>query len=160
MRRLLVLLLLSVSGAAFSEPPAGTADPRQPIHLAPARRDNWRCLMRGHLSSLIDSMRLLSAGSYEAAAATTEDHYGLRPGTAEFCHESMFTPEASIAAAKLLPNAPDPIPAMFVSMHEAARAFALEARKAKTTGDAALAWKALATMAEYCNACHAGYRLD
>jgi hypothetical protein len=147
--------------AAAAEPSSITQpDPRAVIRLAPARRENWQCLMRGHLQSLIESMRHLASGEYEAAAAATEDHYGLRPGTAEYCREPLFTKEASVSAATLPPAPPEAVSAMFVNMHDAARQFAAEARKARNTGDPTPAWKSLAAVAEYCSACHAAYRLE
>src|ERR1700728_3901662 len=60
-------------------------DPRLPIVLAQARRENWKCLMRGHLQSLTESMRHLSNGEFEAAAAVAEFNFGLAPGTIEYC---------------------------------------------------------------------------
>src|SRR5260370_19322225 len=36
-------------------------DPRLPIALAEARRENWKCLMRCHLQSLTESIRPLSS---------------------------------------------------------------------------------------------------
>ena len=116
--------------------------------------------MRGHLSALTEAMRRLSDGDYEGAALLTETHYALIPDTAEYCEERMFTKEESIAAARLPPAAPDPLPQMFNAMHDAARAFAAEARRAKLSGDSTVAWKALAAMSTYCDACHAGYRLE
>jgi hypothetical protein len=161
MRCCLVLLIVCTGLAAAAEPSVTTqSDPRAVIKLAPARHDNWQCLMRGHLQSLIDSMRYLASGEYEAAAAATEDHYGLRPGTVEYCREALFTKQASVSAATLPPAPPQAVSAMFVSMHDAARKFAAEARKARNSGDPMPAWKALAAVAEYCSACHATYRLE
>src|ERR1700676_741751 len=76
---LTVACLLVYCGAIAQAPAApGTTvsrDPRLPIALAAARRENWNCLMRGHFRSITESMRLLSEGEFEAAAAVVENHF-------------------------------------------------------------------------------------
>jgi hypothetical protein len=131
-----------------------------PIALAGARRDNWRCLMRGHLKALVEAMQHMSVGKYALAAAVTEDNYGLAPGKEEYCREPLFTKDASSAAATLPPQPPEPVRAMFSGMQEAARAFVRAARNVPRTGDPTPAWKSLAALAGYCSACHAAYRLE
>ena len=148
--------------AQLSAVPAEKAarDPRLPITLAAARRDNWRCLMRGHLRSLTESMRHLSNGEFEAAAQATESNFGLAPGTVEYCREPLFTQEGSVRAAALPPSPPPEVRAMFDEMHAAARAFVVDARGASRTGDPAAAWKSLAALGGTCSACHVIFRVD
>jgi hypothetical protein len=135
-------------------------DPRLPIVLAEARRQNWRCLMRGHLQSLTESMRHLSNGEFEAAAASTESNFGLAPGTVEYCREPLFTKADSERAATLPPSPPPEVRAMFDEMHSAARAFVVSARGASRTKDPTAAWKSLAALGGTCSACHIVYRVD
>jgi predicted CxxxxCH...CXXCH cytochrome family protein len=91
--------------------------------------------------------------------AGTEDHYGFRPGTVEYCREPIFSKESSLAAAQLPPDPSGPVREMFKAMKNSGQRFVEEARRAAKTGDPAPAWKTLTAMAEYCNACHAAYRL-
>jgi hypothetical protein len=135
-------------------------DPRVPITLAEARRENWRCLMRGHLQSLTESMQHLSNGEFEAAAAAAESNFGLAPGTVEYCREPLFTREDSQRAATLPPSPPPEVRAMFDEMHAAARAFVVDARAASRTKDPTAAWKSLAALGGTCSACHVVYRID
>ena len=135
-------------------------DPRLPIALAEARRENWKCLMRGHLQSLTESMRHLSNGEFEAAAAAAESNFGLAPGTVEYCREPLFTKEDSERAATLLPSPPPEVRAMFDEMHSAARAFVIDARAASRSKDPTAAWKSLAALGGTCSACHVVYRID
>jgi cytochrome c556 len=135
-------------------------DARLPIALAEARRDNWRCLMRGHLQSLTESMRHLSNGEFEAAAVAAESNFGLAPGTIEFCREPLFTKDDSVRAATLPPSPPPEVRAMFDEMHAAARAFVVDARVASRTKDPTAAWKSLAALGGTCSACHVVYRID
>ena len=161
---LTVACLLVYCGAIAQAPAApGTTvsrDPRLPIALAAARRENWNCLMRGHFRSITESMRLLSEGEFEAAAAVVENHFGLAPGTVEYCREPLFTKEDSVAAAKLPPSPSPQVRAMFDEMHAAARVFIMDARAASRTKDPTLAWRSLAALGNTCSACHAVYRLD
>jgi hypothetical protein len=129
-------------------------DPRLPIVLAEARRENWKCLMRGHLRSLTESMRHLSQGEFEAAAAAAESNFGLAPDTVEYCREPLFTKEDSVRAATLAPSPPPQVRAMFDEMHNAARAFIIDARVATRTKDPTAAWKSLAALGGTCSACH------
>jgi mono/diheme cytochrome c family protein len=131
-----------------------------PIALAEARRNNWKCLMRGHLQSLTESMRHLSSGEFEAAAAAAESNFGLAPGTVEYCREPPFTKEDSERAAMLPPSPPPEVRAMFDEMHAAARVFVVDARAASRSKDPAAAWKSLAALGGTCSACHAVYRID
>jgi cytochrome c556 len=133
-------------------------DPRLPIALAEARRENWKCLMRGHLQSLTESMRHLSKGEFEAAAA--EANFGLAPGTVEYCREPLFTKEDSVRAATLPPSPAPQVRAMFDAMHTAARAFVIDARAASRSKDPTAAWKSLAALGDTCSACHVVYRID
>src|SRR5258707_7863950 len=71
---LVPLCTLAQSPAVSSQPTL--RDPRLSIALAEARRKNWKCLMRGHLRSLTESMRHLSEGEFEAAAVDTESNFG------------------------------------------------------------------------------------
>jgi hypothetical protein len=135
-------------------------DPRLPIALAEARRENWKCLMRGHLQSLTESMRHLSKGEFEAAAAAAESNFGLAPGTGEYCREPLFTKEDSVRAATLPPSPPPQVRAMFDEMHTAARAFVIDARAASRTNDPTAAWKSLAALGGTCSACNVVYRID
>jgi hypothetical protein len=135
-------------------------DPRLYIALAEARRENWKCLMRGHLRSLTESMQHLSSGEFEAAAAAAESNYGLSPGAVEYCREPLFTKEDSVRAATLLPSPPSEVRAMFDEMHAAARIFVTDARVASRTNDPAAAWKSLAALGGTCSACHLLYRID
>jgi hypothetical protein len=135
-------------------------DPRLPIALAEARRENWKCLMRGHLQSLTESMRHLSNGEFEAAAAAAESNFGLAPGTVEYCREPLFTKETSERAAMLPPSPPPEVRAMFDEMHNAARAFVTDARAASRSQDPTAAWKSLAALGGTCSACHVVYRID
>jgi cytochrome c556 len=135
-------------------------DPRLPIALAEARRENWKCLMRGHLQSLTESMRHLSKGEFEAAAAAAESHFGLAPGTVEYCREPLFTKEDSVRAATLPPSPPPQVRAMLDEMHTAARAFVIDARAASRSNDPTAAWKSLAALGDTCSACHVVYRID
>jgi hypothetical protein len=135
-------------------------DRRLPIALAEARREDWRCLMRGHLQSLTDSMRHLSNGEFEAAAASAESNFGLAPGTVEYCREPLFTKEDSERAATLLPSPPPEVRAMFDEMHAAARVFVGDARGASRTEDPTAAWKSLAALGGTCSACHVVYKID
>jgi hypothetical protein len=102
--------------------------------------------MRGHLKALTEAMQHMSAGEYELAAVVTEDNYGLTPGKAEYCRESIFTKDASIAAASLPPQPPDAVRAMFAGMQQAAGAFVKAARETHRTGDPAPAWKSLSVL--------------
>ncbi len=142
--------------------PASTAarDPRFAIALAEARRENWKCLMRGHLQSLTESMRHLSNGEFEAAAVAAEANFGLAPGTVEYCREPLFTKEASERAATLPPAPPTEVRAMFDAMHSAARTFVTDARAASLSKDPTAAWKSLAALGAICSACHVVYRID
>jgi predicted CxxxxCH...CXXCH cytochrome family protein len=135
-------------------------DRRVPIALAEARRENWKCLMRGHLRSLTDSMRHLSSGEFEAAATATESNFGLAPGTAEYCREPLFTRQDSERAAALPPAPPPEVRAMFDEMHSAARAFVVDARKASRSKDPTAAWRSLAALGDTCSACHVLYRVE
>jgi|HubBroStandDraft_5_1064220.scaffolds.fasta_scaffold00318_16 hypothetical protein len=135
-------------------------DPRLPIALAEARRQNWKCLMRGHLRSLTESMQHLSNGEFEAAAAAAETNFGLAPGTVEYCRELLFTKEDSERAAMLPPPPPPEVRAMFDEMHSAARAFVIAARAASRSKDPAAAWRSLAALGGTCSACHVVYRID
>jgi hypothetical protein len=141
-------------------PPTVARDPRLLIALAEARRENWKCLMRGHLQSLAESMRHLSNGEYEAAAAAAESNFGLAPGTVEYCREPLFTKEDSARAAMLPPPPPPEVRAMFDEMHNAARVFVLDARAASRSKDSTAAWKSLAALGGTCSACHVVYRVD
>ena len=145
-------------------PPAPAAnvrhDRRFPIVLAEARRDNWRCLMRGHLQSLTESMRHLSNGEFEAAAAATESNFGLAPGTGEYCREPLFTKSESERAATLPPSPPPEVRAMFDAMHAAARVFVVDARAASRSKNPTSAWRSLAALGGTCSACHVVYRID
>jgi hypothetical protein len=142
--------------------PASTVarDSRLPIVLAEARRENWKCLMRGHLQSLAESMRHLSNGEFEAAAAAAESNFGLAPGTVEYCREPLFTKEDSERAATLPPWPPPEVRAMFDQMHTAARAFVVDARAASRSKDPTAAWKSLAALGGTCSGCHVVYRID
>ena len=135
-------------------------DPRLHIALAEARRENWKCLMRGHLHSLTESMRHLSNGEFEAAAAAAESNFGLAPGTSEYCREPLFTKSDSERAATLPPSPPPEVRAMFDEMHTAARAFVIDARAASRSKDPTAAWKSLAALGGTCSACHVVYRID
>ena len=148
--------------AQVSSAPATRAalDRRLPIALAEARRENWRCLMRGHLQSLTDSMRHLSNGEFEAAAVSAESNFGLAPGTVEYCREPLFTKEDSERAATLPPSPPPEVRAMFDEMHAAARVFVGDARGASRTKDPTAAWKSLAALGGTCSACHVVYRIE
>ena len=160
MRRLVIIPIVLLAAGAIAQSAKLAADTRLPITLAKARHDNWRCLMRGHLTSLVETMQRMSAGEFENAASEVEEHYGLRPSVVEFCHEPIFSKEASVAAAKLPPNPPEPVRAMFVAMKVASQHFVDEARHAGSTGDPKAAWAALSTLAGYCTACHRAYRLQ
>jgi len=135
-------------------------DRRLPIALAEARRENWKCLMRGHLRTLTDSMRYLSNGEFEAAAAAAESNFGLAPGTVEYCREPLFTKEDSVRAATLPPSPPPQVRAMFDEMHDAARAFVIDARAAVRDRDPSAAWRSLSALGNTCTACHVLYRID
>jgi cytochrome c556 len=161
----LVVVCLLVPCWVLAQVPAApaanvTRDPRLRIVLAEARRDNWRCLMRGHLQSLTESMRHLSNGEFEAAAVATESNFGLAPGTSEYCREPLFTKSDSERAATLPPSPPPEARAMFDEMHTAARAFVNDARAASRSRDTAAAWRSLAALGGTCSACHAVYRID
>jgi len=167
MKRTRAILYLSLCGSwgtmgqeRAPTAPTLTADTRTPIALADLRRANWQCLMRGHLRTLVDAMQHLSAGDYVRAAEVTEDNYGLTRGQSEYCREPLFTKEASMAAATLPPQPPEPVRALFGEMQVAATAFARAAREAQRTGDSGPAWKSLAVLGGYCSACHAAYRLQ
>jgi hypothetical protein len=147
-------VLAEVAGATVPR------DPRLLIALVEARRENWKCLMRGHLQSLTESMRHLSKGEFEAAAAAAESHFGLAVGTVEYCREPLFTKEDSVRAATLPPSPPPPVRAMFDEMHTAARAFVIDARAASRSNDPTAAWKSLAALGDTCSACHFVYRID
>ncbi len=140
--------------------PTVLRDPRLSKALAEPRRDNWKCLMRGHLRSLTESMRHLSEGEFEAAAAAAESNFALVPGTVEYCREPLFTKEDSVRAATIPPSPPPPVRAMFDEMHAAARDFVFEARAASRTKDPGAAWKSLAALGNTCSACHFVYRVD
>ena len=146
----------------FAEVPVATVarDPRSLITLAEARRENWKCLMRGHLRSLTESMRHLSSGDFEAAAAAVESNFGLAPGTVEYCREPLFTKEESVRAATLLPSPPQEARAMFDAMHAAARTFVIDARNGSRSKDPSAAWRSLASLGDTCSACHLVYRID
>jgi hypothetical protein len=153
---------LTMPCSLFAQAPAATVahDSRLPIALAEARRENWKCLMRGHLRALTESMRHLSNGEYEAAAAATESNFGLAPGTVEYCREPLFTRRDSERAATLPPSPPPEVHAMFDEMHAAARTFVIDARAAFRTNNPADAWKSLAALGGTCSACHVAYRVD
>jgi hypothetical protein len=104
--------------AGTQSAPVAAPDPRIPIVLAQARRENWRCLMRGHLKALIEAMQHMSAGEYALAAMVTEDNYGLAPGKPEYCREPLFTKDASITAAGLPPPPPEAVRGMFSGMQQ------------------------------------------
>jgi hypothetical protein len=140
--------------------PAAARDSRLPIALAEARRENWKCLMRGHLQSLTESMRHLSNGEFEAAATAAERNFGLAPGSVEYCREPQFTKQGSERAATLPPSPPPEVRAMFDEMHTAARAFVVDARAASRSKDPTAAWKSLAALGGTCSACHVVYRID
>jgi hypothetical protein len=146
--------------AGAQSAPVVAPDPRIPIALAEARRENWRCLMRGHLKALIEAMQHMSAGEYSLAARVTEDNYGLAPGKPEYCREPLFTKDASIIAAGLPPPPPEAVRGMFSGMQQAAAVFVDEARDAQRSGNPASAWKSLAALGAHCSACHAAYRLE
>jgi hypothetical protein len=156
--------LLVPCWALAQVPPLPTAtvarDLRLPIALSEERRDNWKCLMRGHLRSLTESMRHLSNGEFEAAAAGAESNFGLAPGTIEYCREPPFTKENSERAASQPPSPPSEVRAMFDEMHTAARAFVVDARAASRTKDPTAAWKSLAALGGTCSGCHVVYRID
>jgi cytochrome c556 len=116
--------------------------------------------MRGHLQSLTESMRHLSNGEFDAAAAAAESNFGLAPGTTEYCREPIFTKDDSERAATLPPSPPPAVRAMFDEMHTAARAFVIDARAASRTKDPTAAWKSLAALGGTCSACHVVYRID
>lgn len=142
--------------------PASTVarDSRLFIALAEVRRENWKCLMRGHLQSITESMRHLSNGEFEAAAAAAESNFGLAAGTVEYCREPSFTKESSERAAMLPPSRPPEVRAMFDEMHTVARAFVVDARAASRSKDLTAAWKSLAALDGTCSACHVVYRID
>jgi cytochrome c556 len=146
----------------LAEVPGATVprDPRLPIALVEARRENWKCLMRGHLQSLTESMRHLSKGEFVAAAAAVESNFGLAPGTVEYCREPLFTKDDSVRAATLPPSPPPQVRAMFDGMHTAARTFVIDARAASRSKDPSAAWKSLAALGDTCSACHLVYRID
>jgi cytochrome c556 len=158
----LVVGYLLMPIALLAEAPAASTarDSRLPIALAPPRRENWKCLMRGHLHALTESMRHLSNGEFELAAATTESNFGLATGTVEYCRERLFSKEESEQAAKLPPSPPPEVVAMFDEMHAAARVFVTNARAASRTNDPAAAWKSLAALGDTCIGCHLVYRID
>lgn len=158
-----VAVFTVTSGAvAQSAPPTDrhALDPRHELKLAPARVDNWRCQMRGHLRTLTDAMRELAAGNYEAAATAVDDNFGLSPGGQEYCREPMFTREESVTDSRLPPSPPPEVRAMFELMHAAAREFSANARQIGSGGDVTKAWNSLASLGGTCTACHAVYRLD
>jgi hypothetical protein len=165
-RALLVICLLFTGLAGLighsqaQTVPAALPDPRTPIALAPARRDNWRCLMRGHLNALVQVMQHMSAGEYQQAATLAEHNFGLVENQPEFCHEALFTKESSIAAATLPPQPPQVVREMFRVMRETAAQFVRTARAVPHGGDPAVAWSALAKLGGQCPACHAAYRLE
>lgn len=148
--------------ARVSAVPATTVarDRRLPIALGEARRENWRCLMRGHLQSLTESIRHLSNGEFEAAAVSAESNFGLAPGIVEYCREPLFTKEDSVRAATMPPSPPPEVRAMFDGMHAAARTFVIDARAASRSKDPSAAWKSLAALGDTCSACHLIYRID
>jgi cytochrome c556 len=167
MRRLLLLACLVLGGAAgvstvtrAQTTPSALPDTRIPIALAAARRDNWRCLMRGHLSALVQVMQHMSAGEYPQAAALAERNFGLVANQPEFCHEPLFSKEASLAAATLAPQPPEAVRAMFRVMRTTAAQFVRAARAVPPGGNPAAAWSALAKLGGQCPACHAAYRLE
>jgi hypothetical protein len=153
---------LLVPYRVLAEVPGATVprDPRLPIALVEARRENWKCLMRGHLRSLTESMRHLSRGEFVAAAAAVESNFGLAPGTVEYCREPLFTKEDSVRAATLPPSPPPEARAMFDGMHTAARTFVIDARTASHSKDPTAAWKSLAALGDTCSVCHLVYRID
>jgi len=155
------LLATACGVSAQSAPPADrhALDPRHELKLAPAREDNWRCQMRGHLRTLTDAMRQMAAGEYESAAAAIDENFGLLPGGQEYCREPIFTKDESIVASRLPPSPPPEVRAMFELMHAAAREFSANARLVTSGGDAAKAWKSLAALGGTCTACHAVYRI-
>jgi hypothetical protein len=116
--------------------------------------------MRGHLRSLTESMRHLSSGEFEAAAAAAESNFGLAPGAVEYCREPLFMKEDSVRAATLPPSPPPEVRAMFDEMHAAARVFVNDARAASCTKDPATAWKSLAALGGTSSACHLVYKID
>ena len=138
----------------------GARDSRLLITLVEARRENWKCLMRGHLQSLTESMRYLSKGEFVAAADAVESNFALTPGTVEYCREPLFTKENSVRAATLPPSPPPEVRAMFDGMHAAARTFVIDARTASGSKDPSAAWKSLAALGGTCSACHLVYRID
>jgi len=162
--RRLAWLSVALASAAAADPGTITnrhaLDPRRELKLAPARVDNWRCQMRGHLRTLTDAMRELAAGSYDAAAATVDDNFGLSPDGQEYCREPIFSREESVTASRLPPSPPPEVRAMFELMHAAAREFSANARQIGSGGDVTKAWKSLAALGGTCTACHAAYRID
>jgi hypothetical protein len=94
--------------------------------LAEARRENWKCLMRGHLQSLTEAMRHLSNGEFEAAAAAAESNFGLAPGAVEYCREPPFTKENSLRAAMLPPSPPPEVRAIRAGRLQRRRALSLK----------------------------------
>ena len=163
-RGMAVAIWLASVNCAIAQSAAGierkALDPRTAISLAPAREDNWRCLMRGHLKTLTDAMRQLAAGEYEAAATGVEDNFGLLAGGHEYCREPIFSKEESVLAARLPPSPPAAVRAMFEAMHSAARTFSADARHVATGAEVKVAWTSLAALGATCTACHTVYRLD
>ena len=105
----------------------------------------------------------LSVADYAKAAEIADTSLGNKSLSAEGCKEenankpAMSKLPASIhEMAKFMP--PD-MRKMGQNMHNSASDFAVEARKASSTGDVKAVLAALSRVTQSCNACHSSYRV-
>lgn len=102
--------------------------------------------MRDHLLALQEINLALSKSQFDKAAGIAETRLGM---------SSLEAHGASHIAAYMPPAMQD----IGTSMHKAASRFAIEAQNASAANDVRPALGALATVMQYCVACHAAYRL-
>jgi hypothetical protein len=142
MKRLVITLLLSVSGAAWSAENAYTSiDRRVPIEVTARERNQILYEMRDFLHGLHNIHRALAKGDMKAVALEAKP-----------MGQTMNRIPASVRD-----RLPEGFMQMGIAMHEA---FNELAKIAESKGEMGLAQEQMAEIMTYCSGCHDTYRFE
>lgn len=136
-----------------------TPDARQLLDFPPPMREHMLANMRDHVETLHAILDALAANDPGKASEIADARLSLASPGAASCDPNAASKGSDHMATMMGEHMPEQMRAYGFAMHEAASNFAVQAAKAKESGDLKPALAALAAVTQNCAACHAAYRL-
>lgn len=143
-----------------------SSDSRQAVAFRPDVREHLLSNMRGHLVAVSEILLAMAQAQYVQAADIADTQLGMSSPAAEGC-KSGGDPGAAMMSSpvgnpehRMQQSMPEAMRGLGLQMHEAATAFAIEARRSDQSGDAKPALAALSQMTQRCTACHAAFAVQ